>query len=846
MPKKVIGTTSNTFDESSMKDISGLTHIRFKPEYHGYTNILDRSHHKQIARELIDNAIDEMKDNEAEGRFVILYFDDRERHTYQFLLWDQGRGIPIGSDILKNVYMKIGITSKTTVGRKSEKRTRFKYAAGQFGAGAKATAAFSKHFKAISFRPDGHGYLKLYEGNNEPEMYYVDKTVLPVSTGVLVAYEPDPEIFTDIPEQAQGGYLVTDIYDLLYKTAIFNRDADIKMFRIGKGLDPDYWSWDPMQCVAYVEKMLRATATVTAQLFDSMTDVDITKASKYLWPEISKPIWAMHLQKSFSECTHDIHLIYTLDMPKVAKGTLIMVNGVELADMNCTVIDSVQTAIKKNLSKFITDKSLNQWFLEHYYIAFYSIMSIQYTEVRYTTASKVGFRDPSYGRLLVDILERELEQYDDTTWVRLYDAICEDVQHKYELYFQRGVQSSSGRGDMWNLRRFKQFKPAKKEDPEKTELFLVEGDSAGGSTEHRDDYHAFYFLRGKITNVAKRMDDSEDLITAINTLNKSDICKDLMTILRTTPQSPDLRNCPYRYITIMADADSDGSHIAALVIGVLYAINTKFLEEGRVRIATPPLYALAIGKSADKVFLRDYSALRDIRIRNIYQHELNLYVHTPVLDPKTGQFNYEIQEAEGERFREVACAILHMGELITRVAKTLGIPPFILEILTHCSGYLTPDQLNNGACEVINSYFTDATVFYDADNHVLVLQHGYTEYYAPLTGIQEAMYATLLPELRKFMWNRIFYGVSSKTNALGHMNTMMSITQIYALFMKMDSIFKVPRYKGLGEMNPQEVYHTCMNNSTRAYRTVQNIGDVQRIFSLLGVDTTERKRIVQR
>jgi DNA gyrase/topoisomerase IV subunit B len=365
------------------------------------------------------------------------------------------------------------------------------------------------------------------------------------------------------------------------------------------------------------------------------------------------------------------------------------------------------------------------------------------------------------------------------------------------------------------------FYPCRLKNNTDTEIFLTEGDSAGGQvSKARDtDTQAVFQLKGKPPNAMR---------IKVSKLMQNVVFRDLARILGVGPTDTDLKNMNFRNIGILVDADPDGYHISSLLIGNLYKLNPLILEEGRVFLANPPLYTMTVKNSS--AFIRDTHALMDMRINRIYRSCIEITIRGS---------SKKLMKLSGEPYREFCYLVRHIGGTIKQVATKLVIDPMIVEMLTHCVDHIEPGHVNPQAIAKILGL---KQVFYHADSNSLILNAG-VDITVPLSNLALEIRKYILPHLERIRWRD--FDIWCTTPITKHYNnTAVSLMQLYSIFDAVDSAYPVHRIKGLGEMTRLQLLETCTNPQTRTQTVITSVGDVDRLYAMLGVDVSARKTLI--
>ena len=804
------------YGDDDIQTLSDTQWILLRPENHIRTTNEEGQLH--IIKEIFDNSLDETEIGPG-GRVDILLFLDKDNMTYQVVIRDNGRGIPLGK-------LRQSFTELKTSGKYD--KASYHTAGGLNGIGGKVAMTLSENFKVITYRENKIGQLLFHRAELVAETLddYLCET-----TGTLVAMEPRKGFFTGVD------VFLESAHDQLVKLALllgmFSRNTHITTRAVYKSIDPEFWTMNAANSLDFVEWKYNDMAVTLTDGADNETAM---RYLKELWQVDSKFVWSLERIDDIDGLSDTI-LEYNISMflPKIYRGTFTtsIVNNIPMKDNNSSHIVGLFAILKQKLAQYIETPELQQYFLDFYKIPLCAAIAIKYGDVRFTSLAKDGFKSAVFETRYIKMLEAKFNQIDDDIWRDLYSHLEEDINLKYHQYYNKPMTSRKDAKKLSLEITDRKFYDCNTADRSKAELIIVEGVSASHvRLERNPEFQAVFMIRGKPLNVNKTDKTRPDTISR---LKSYPAYADLIKILNIQPGQTDLSTANYGKIILMQDADVDGGHIRALHIGALHEINPRIIDSGMVYLANPPLYEIILDEKTDKKkFVRSKPELIKFRVECLYRPTLTLKL-TGITDVLKTQGIV----LKNDAFTDFCMIITSIGELFDELSNRLVIPPLILEKLTHLTPYIQPGRID---ANVLRDAFGRGTRYNPKLNILTIADHDKDVSFS-LEGVSDALYESVMSILYRLSWKKLkILATSNFTDALK--DTHVSIVQLYQMFDNLNKKLYVQRHKGLGGMEQSDLGPTCIHPSTRYLHKITSIGEFQRIHALLGDDTAARRQIL--
>lgn len=557
------------YDASSIEVLLGLDPVRKRPGMYTET---DRPNH--LVQEVIDNSVDEALEGYASVIEVSLQADGFIKVT------DDGRGMPVDKHSHGQSGVEV-ILTKLHAGGKFSNRN-YRYSGGLHGVGVSVVNALSTHLN-IWVKRDGKTHLMQFANGDKTSELQVTGTCGKRNTGTCIAFKPDPQFFDSLKIN------VSRLKQALRAKAVLCPGLSIQFTDENNRENNAQWLF----AAGLGNYLLGQQVTG-----ECLPEQPLEGSEKSADGEIDWAIcWVLEAAEILNESY--VNLIPT------AQG------GTHVAGLRTAVADAVREfcefreLLPRNV-KLSPDDIWNQ-------CAY--VLSIKIKEPQFSGQIK----DKLSGRAVAIFVQTALKDA-ISLWLNQHSNVAEKIA-------QIAIEHAQNR-----LRKTKKV-PRKKitsgpalpgkladctsQDLEETELFLVEGDSAGGSAKQARNRisQAIMPLRGKILNTWE-IDSSEVLA--------SQEVHDIAVALGVDPGSADLSTLRYGRVCILADADSDGAHIATLLCALFYRHFPALVAAGRVCVAMPPLFRIDVGK---QVFYALDDAEREQLLKQITADKLRAKVN---------------------------------------------------------------------------------------------------------------------------------------------------------------------------------------------------------------------------
>ncbi|GMV43665.1 MAG: type 2 topoisomerase subunit B [Myxococcales bacterium] len=783
------------YDAESIKVLKGLEAVRKRPGmYIGDTDDGSGLHH--MVYEVVDNAVDESLAGYCDAVRIVLHLDG------SCSVEDNGRGIPVGLHPDGRSAAEIVMTELHAGGKFDA--DSYKVSGGLHGVGVSVVNALSESLRVEIKREGGVYSQEFRRGKPVAPLVQIGTTD---RTGTLVHFKPDPEVFAIVE------FSFDTLSQRIREFAFLNKGLSISIR--DERIDREHNFKYDGGIVSFVEMLNRNKSPlhpVPIYIHATRNDVEVEVAIQ--WNE-------SYLENVFA---------FTNNIRNRDGGTHL--TGFRAA-ITRTINDyATQAGLTKNMKEALGGEDIRE--------GLSAVISVKMHDPKFSSQTKDKLVSseikPAVEGIIVERLTIWLEENPNDAKKLINKAVdaarARDAARKArETIRRKGVLDSSALPG--------KLADCQAKDPAQAELYIVEGDSAGGSAKQGRDRRtqAVLPLRGKILNVEKarfdKMLSSAEIVTMITALGTG-IGKETF----------DVAKLRYHSIIIMTDADVDGLHIRTLLLTFFYRQMLEVIERGHLYIAQPPLFKIKKGKK--ERYLKDEAALDDFLLEEGLSEVL--VTATGASEPveattlknvlkKAILYRTLLRRIERRRDLRVLDALLKHANLdISILASEQSLRQEIARIepvLARQSAEILPLEVRVVEDEEHGSYRAVIRTRQAGVLRETVVDHHF------LVSVE-------IEELKSFVASFRSIGASPLTVAFGDNSEELDdlelvLERVMAVGRKGQS---VQRYKGLGEMNPEQLWDTTMNPETRRLLQVHVDDTVEAddIFTILMGDAVEPRR----
>jgi DNA gyrase subunit B len=795
---------ADQYDEDSIQQLEGLEAVRKRPGmYIGDTSDGTGLHH--MVFEVLDNAIDEALAGHCDDIKVIIHPDN------SISVSDNGRGIPVGIKFddkhePKRSAAEIVMTVLHAGGKFNQ--NSYKVSGGLHGVGVSCVNGLSKWLKLI-VRRDGKKYaMEFHRGKVEDreieKQNGVEVSPMKVigetkNRGTEVHFLADEEIFGKVEYH----------FDILAKRirelSFLNNGVKIELIDHRDGKHENFAHSGGVK--GFVEYMNKAKTTLHPKVFHAIGEKD----------NITVEV-AMQWNDSYSETVQ----CFTNNIPQRDGGTH---------------LTGLRTAMTRVINKYIDDNELAKKAKvetsgDDMREGLTCVLSVKVPEPKFSSQTKDKLVSSEVQPVVSEVVAQKLAEYlqenpidAKTICGKIVEAARarEAARKAREMTRRKGVLDGVGLPG--------KLADCQEKDPALSELYLVEGDSAGGSAKQGRDrkFQAILPLRGKVLNVEKARFDklisSEQIVTLITALGTGIGANDF-----------NIDKLRYHRIIIMTDADVDGAHIRTLLLTLFYRQLPELVERGHIYIAQPPLYKVKSGKKEQ--YLKD-------------EHELKEFLMSQALSDAALVPGEGAAPILGDALQDLAREYFLSEAVIDRLTRIL--PEDVLHALMYTPALSLRDATQAMMAEAAlaaqldgGKYTIETEFIPETEAHRLkIIRHLHGNVIVNFLE-EDLLDSGDYAQLRKT--GELLQGLIGAGASISRGEKTAGVTSFKDamdwLLNEVKRNMAIQRYKGLGEMNPEQLWETTMDPKVRRLMKVR-IEDAissDAIFTTLMGDEVEPRR----
>ena len=776
------------YDADSIKVLKGLEAVKKRPGmYIGDTEDGSGLHH--MVYEVTDNAVDEALAGHCDKVIIILNSDG------SVTVIDNGRGIP--TDIHKGEGISAAelIMTQLHAGGKFDDNS-YKVSGGLHGVGVSVVNALSEWLELTIWR-DGKEFSMRFEHGHKVRELESKESPDPKKRGTQVRFFPSDKTFSHID------FNYATLEHRYKELAFLNPEISIELYD-KRGEEEKsanlHFEGGILNFVKYLDRAKHAinkTIRITGELNDIVVDVAFQWNNSY----------------------HENTLTFTNNIRQRDGGAHLTGYRGALTRVINNYIETNQLQKKQKIK--ISPEDMREGLT--------SVVSVRVPDPKFSSQTKDKLISAEVRTVVESVVSEEFSKWlemnpKDAKIIigrMVESAIAREAARKARDLSRKqvGHHISTLPGKLANCQE---------KDPAKSELFLVEGDSAGGSAKQGRDRktQAILPLKGKILNVERarfdKMLNSAEIGTLITALGVSLEDKEF-----------DLTKIRYHKIIIMTDADVDGAHIRTLLLTFFFRYMPALIEKGYLYIAQPPLYKVKRGQS--DTYLKDEVALHNYLKQLIFKNSI---------------VKYGSEQLNEDEISKLLDKLIKFSNIVNNYANQ-QIPAYIIEELLFL-GFFNENFSNELKYEdlanKLNKLFRDSAIEWviaktELGIQISKLEKGVKEVYEVNKNFfsekNKGIIIDLVATLSEFKKTGEFIYKDEKVEIKSTVTELVEKLFAYA-----KKGLYIQRFKGLGEMNPEQLWETTLdqNNRTLLQVRVNDASNAEEVFSTLMGDVVEPRR----
>lgn len=783
------------YDASSIKVLKGLEAVRKRPGmYIGDTDDGSGLHH--MIYEVVDNAIDEVLAGHCDTIDIEIKSDGSCSVT------DNGRGIPVSIHEEEGISAAEVIMTQLHAGGKFDSDS-YKISGGLHGVGVSVVNALSEWLELRIWKNEKEYYIRFIKGETEAPL----KEIGPAKgkKGTQVVFKPSLDTFSNIEfnfntlenRLRELAFLNPSVCINAKNTRLGNEEAIERTFEYKGGI---------VEFVKYLDRTKKA-------IHDDIIYITGTNEKEGIKVEV-----ALEWNDSYHENT----LCFTNNINQVDGGT--HVTGFRSGLTKSLNNYASSSGIAKKMKVSLTSEDMRE--------GLSCVLSIKVPDPKFSSQTKDKLVSsevkPVVESIVVETLSRWLEEHPNEAKT-IISKVLEAAVAREAAKKARDLTRKKVSLDISNLPG--KLADCQEKSPEKSELFIVEGDSAGGSAKQGRNRRtqAVLPLRGKILNVERSRFEKVIASQEIGTLIKA-----LGTGIGNDDFNPEKSR--YHKIIIMTDADVDGAHIRTLILTFFYRQMLGIIEKGYLYIAQPPLYRIRKGNSC--MYLKNDDEMQ--------KYIFDIAVKNCVIITSSGE------QRSSNDLLNIINKISSLNTYIDSLSNHYRIPNFILESMIFSQVFCNKNEINEEKLNIlvrnINQGSSKQWIVNIDENQNFV----FTSNIKSVTKkyiVDNSIFSTSeIEKISSYVNKDLLETFSNEITLVIKNEQKFTFNNPSSLLNKIIEFGKkgilVQRFKGLGEMNPDQLWETTLDPSNRTLLQVKinDIYETEEVFSKLMGSTVELRR----
>ncbi len=786
----------DVYDSSSIKVLEGLEAVRLRPAMYIGSTTETGLHH--LVYEVVDNSVDEALAGYCDQVTVTIHIDN------SVTVVDNGRGIPVGIMEEEGVSAAEVVMTKLHAGGKFDSKS-YKVSGGLHGVGVSCVNALSELLQLEIWR-EGYTWEQEFQ-KGIPKAPLAKAGKAGKKTGTKITFKPDATIMDAVE------FNYDTLAQRLRELAFLNKGLTITLTdeRVEPAKQHEFHYSGGI--AEFIKHLNRGKAVLHDKPIYFEGDRELPNGGTL----------SMELALQYNDG-------YSENVFSFANNINTVDGGAHLSGFRSALTRTInfygqQAGLFKDVKENLTGDDVREGLT--------AVVSVKLPQPQFEGQTK-GKLNSDIGGFVVQFINEKLGEYFDknpAVMRKIVGKAIEAARAREAARKARDLTRRKGALDSGGLPG--KLADCQEKDPERCELFLVEGESAGGTAKGGRDrrYQAILPLRGKILNVEKARYDKmlgheeiRAMITAIGTgIGLTDF---------------DITKLRYHKIIIMTDADVDGSHIRTLLLTFFFRHMQELIKRGNVFVAQPPLYRIKKGKQ-EKYIKDDKEFTREI---------LRRATENLVVETKGGT------KLEGTELRSFLMSLDEYQQMFRRVERRLR-DPRVVEIVANVDYHIDTKadfhekQNLQPVLAALKAAKLEAELKEEEEHAAWAV-----EYLDPTKAPRSiGVEMVVQPEYRRLRtiarqvakYNQPPFAVirESKTETLPGWRELLEHVKSEGT-----REVSIQRYKGLGEMNAEQLWSTTMNAETRTLLKVdlQDLAETERIFStLMGEDVESRRKFIE-